>query len=150
MYAPYMATSGNQGAVTSKQTVTLLIVFSEAVSGLTTSNFKVCCFEAPSHTPCIKRFKAEACITKLIASLTPMRRSITSPPERRLYICALQSKLPLYIQVSGPVGATVTALKLLRGTISYYHLVVQLPATFYGQTTVAFVVSFDTPLMRSC
>jgi hypothetical protein len=45
--------------------------------------------------------------------------------------------------VSGPSGATVTALKLLQGTVSYYHLVIQLPATFLGQVTVSFVVSHD-------
>jgi len=41
LYAPYMAVSGSQGAVTSEQNVVLLAVFSEAVSGLTTANFKV-------------------------------------------------------------------------------------------------------------
>lgn len=40
IYAPYMAVSGDEGAVTNQQAVTLVIVFSEAVSGLTTSNFK--------------------------------------------------------------------------------------------------------------
>lgn len=44
------------------------------------------------------------------------------------------------LQVSGPVGASIAALKLLRGTVSYYHLVIQLPASFLGQATVSFVV----------
>ena len=35
----------------------------------------------------------------------------------------------------------MTALKLLRGTVSYYHLVIQLPASFFDQVTVSFVVS---------
>ncbi len=41
LYAPYMAFSGSQGAVTSEQNVALLAVFSEAITGLSTSNFKV-------------------------------------------------------------------------------------------------------------
>ena len=46
LYAPYMAVSGEQGPVTSDQNVALVIVFSEAVTGLTTANFKV------NITPC--------------------------------------------------------------------------------------------------
>lgn len=42
LYAPYMAFSGSQGAVTNDQNVALLAVFSEAVTGLSTSNFKAC------------------------------------------------------------------------------------------------------------
>ena len=45
------------------------------------------------------------------------------------------------VQVSGPADYTVTGLKLLRGTVSYYHFVVQLPAMFYDQVTVGFTVS---------
>ena len=40
LYAPYMAFSGSQGAVTSEQNVALLAVFSEAITGLSTSSFK--------------------------------------------------------------------------------------------------------------
>ena len=40
LYAPYVAFSGSQGAITSEQNVALLAVFSEAVTGLSASNFK--------------------------------------------------------------------------------------------------------------
>ena len=43
IYAPYMVFSGGQGAITSQQNVVLLIVFSEAVQGLATTNFQVGC-----------------------------------------------------------------------------------------------------------
>ena len=42
----------------------------------------------------------------------------------------------------GPSAAPIVALKLLPGTVSYYHLIVQLPGDFYGQSTVSFVVSW--------
>ena len=39
--------------------------------------------------------------------------------------------------VSGPAsGASVTGVKLLRGTSSYYHAAISLPAAYYGQVTV--------------
>ena len=51
-----------------------------------------------------------------------------------MYVSAKYCSSPdLALQVSGPIGASIAALKLLSGTISYYHLVIQLPATFYGQ-----------------
>lgn len=49
-------------------------------------------------------------------------------------------KICFETQVSGPSSASITALKLLRGTVSYYQLVVQLPAGYFGQITVSFVV----------
>ena len=43
--------------------------------------------------------------------------------------------------VSGPPsGAAVTGVKLLRGTSTYYHAAVSLPAAYYGQVTVALAV----------
>lgn len=51
MYAPYMAFSSAQGAITSQQAVTLVIVFSEAVSGLTASNFQAGLL--PQSVPCV-------------------------------------------------------------------------------------------------
>lgn len=82
MYAPYMAFSSDGGALTSEQSCVLIIVFTEPITGLATSHFKV----------------------------------------------------------TGPATSTVTALKLLRGTSSYYHLLVQLPAGYLGTVTVSFVV----------
>lgn len=43
--------------------------------------------------------------------------------------------------VSGPSGATVSGLKLLRGTNTYYHFVVNLPGTYYDSVTVSLSVS---------
>ena len=38
--------------------------------------------------------------------------------------------------ISGPSGATVSGLKLLRGTNTYYHFTVNLPGTYYDAVTV--------------
>ena len=43
--------------------------------------------------------------------------------------------------VSGPSGATVSGLKLLRGTNTYYHFVVNLPGIYYDSVTVSLSVS---------
>ena len=43
--------------------------------------------------------------------------------------------------VSGPAsGASVTGVKLLRGTSSYYHAAISLPSAYYGQVTVSLKV----------
>ena len=44
-------------------------------------------------------------------------------------------------KVSGPTSTSVTGLKLLQGTSSYYHAIVVIAATYTGQVTVAFSVS---------
>lgn len=43
-------------------------------------------------------------------------------------------------RIDGPAAATVTALKLLRGTNSYYHILLALPPAYYGAVTVNLVV----------
>ena len=43
--------------------------------------------------------------------------------------------------ISGPSGATVSGLKLIRGTATYYHFVVHLPGEFSESATVSLVVS---------
>lgn len=83
LYAPYVAFSGELGAVTAEQSVVIVAVFSEPVLGLAPSQFAV----------------------------------------------------------AGPAGAAVTALKLLHGTASYYHLLLQLPGAYAGQVTLSYVVS---------
>lgn len=45
------------------------------------------------------------------------------------------------VQVSGPPNASVTALKLLQGTSSYYHLLIFMTASYTGKVTVTFSVS---------
>ncbi|KAK9835176.1 hypothetical protein WJX81_003674 [Elliptochloris bilobata] len=42
-------------------------------------------------------------------------------------------------RIDGPPAATVTALKLLRGTSSYYHVLLTLPAAYYGSVTLNLV-----------
>ena len=42
--------------------------------------------------------------------------------------------------VSGPSGAYVSHLQLLRGTKTFYHLVVSLPGVYYVSATVSLVV----------
>ncbi len=42
MYAPYMAVSSEGGALTSQQAIALVIVWAEPITGLATSQFKVC------------------------------------------------------------------------------------------------------------
>ena len=49
-------------------------------------------------------------------------------------------------KVSGPPSASVGALKLLRGTSSYYHLLVNLPADYTGPVSIAFTVSSTSPV----
>ena len=82
LYAPYVAFSGELGAVTAEQSVVVVAVFSEPVAGLAPSQFAV----------------------------------------------------------SGPAGAAVTALKLLHGTTSYYHLLVNVPGAYSGQVTLSYTV----------
>ena len=43
--------------------------------------------------------------------------------------------------ISGPSGASVSGLKLLRGTNTYYHFTVNLPGTYYDAVTVNLQVS---------
>lgn len=47
--------------------------------------------------------------------------------------------------ISGPSGATISGLKLLRGTNTYYHLVVNLPGTYYDSVTVSLSVRGAVP-----
>ena len=44
-------------------------------------------------------------------------------------------------KVSGPTSTSVTGLKLLQGTSSYYHALVVIAASYTGQVTVTFSVS---------
>lgn len=46
------------------------------------------------------------------------------------------------LKVSGPPTASVTALKLLQGTSSYYHVLVVIATAYTGQVMVTFSVSF--------
>ena len=48
-------------------------------------------------------------------------------------------------KVSGPTSTSVTGLKLLQGTSSYYHALVVIAATYTGQVTVTFSVSPEDP-----
>ena len=47
------------------------------------------------------------------------------------------------LKVSGPTSTSVTGLKLLQGTSSYYHALVVIAATYTGQVTVTFSVSLE-------
>ena len=47
-------------------------------------------------------------------------------------------------KVSGPTSTSVTGLKLLQGTSSYYHALVVIAASYTGQVTVTFSVSLRT------
>jgi hypothetical protein len=78
LFSTYMAYAGGGGVITSQQSVVLVLVFTEPVTGLTPKSF----------------------------------------------------------QVSGPVGPTISGLKLVRGTNSYYHLTVNVPGNYYGGVTV--------------
>ena len=49
--------------------------------------------------------------------------------------------------ISGPTGATVSGLRLLRGTNTYYHFTVNLPGDYYDATTVNLQVH---PLSQNC
>ncbi|BDA42482.1 probable extracellular serine proteinase at N-terminal half [Coccomyxa sp. Obi] len=80
LYAPYMAMSSDGGALTCQQAVALIMVWSEPITGLETSQFTV----------------------------------------------------------TGPASASVVALKLLRGTSSYYHLLLNLPSAYIGSVSVTF------------
>ena len=82
LMAPYMAISGELGPVTSQQSVVLLAVFSEPVTGL----------------------------------------------------------LPGTLRIAGPPGGSITALKLLANTATYYQMLLTLPAGYYGPVTVALAV----------
>ena len=42
--------------------------------------------------------------------------------------------------VSGPSEATISGLKLYRGTNTYHHLVVNLPGNYYDRVTVSLSV----------
>ncbi len=48
--------------------------------------------------------------------------------------------------ISGPSGATVSGLKLLRGTNTYYHFTVNLPGTYYDAVTVSLQVGLRAAL----
>lgn len=87
-----MAVSSDGGALTSQQASALVIVWSEPITGLAASQFKI----------------------------------------------------------MGPASASVGALKLLRGTSSYYHLLLQLPGDYTGPVSVTFTVSSSqVPLPRA-
>ena len=43
-------------------------------------------------------------------------------------------------KIDGPPMATVSALKLLRGTSSYYHILLALPPAYYGPVTLSLMV----------
>jgi hypothetical protein len=43
-------------------------------------------------------------------------------------------------KVTGPNTSSITALKLLQGTSSYYHLLLQLPSDYTGIVTVTYTV----------
>ncbi len=76
-----MATSGDQGPVTTAQSAVALAVFSEPVTGLGPASFKT----------------------------------------------------------AGPPDAAVSAITLLRGTTSYYHILLTLPPSYYGPVTLSLV-----------
>lgn len=40
------------------------------------------------------------------------------------------------LEIAGPSGATISGLKLLRGTNTFYHFVVNLPGIYYDIVTV--------------
>ena len=52
--------------------------------------------------------------------------------------------------ISGPSGATVSGLKLLRGTNTYYHFTVTLPGTYYDAVTVSLQVRLWMMRCRRC
>ena len=43
-------------------------------------------------------------------------------------------------KIDGPPTATVSALKLLRGTSSYYHILLALPPAYFGPVTLSLMV----------
>ena len=46
--------------------------------------------------------------------------------------------------VSGPAsGASVTGVKLVRGTATYYHAAISLPTSYYGLVTVSLKVGSE-------
>lgn len=83
LYGPYLGYSGDAGAITDEQSVAVVAVFSEPVTGVDARSF-----------------------------------SLTGPAT----------------------GATVAGVKLVPGTSTYYHAVVNLPASYYGRVQVNFVV----------
>jgi hypothetical protein len=77
-----MGFSGDYGAVTGAQSVVLVLVFSEPVTGLALAQ----------------------------------------------------------LSIAGPAGASLSALKLLHGTLSYYHVLLDVPASYSGPVSISFTV----------
>ena len=92
LYGPYLGYSGDAGAVTDQQSVAVVAVFSEPVTGVGADSFTV---------------------------------------------------------VGPATGASVAGVKLVQGTTSYYHAVVNLPASYYGRVQVTMTVS-GTCLWNCC
>lgn len=57
---------------------------------------------------------------------------------------------PASFKLAGPNGAAVTALKLLRGTSSYYHALLALPPSYYGPVTLSLAASWPSCPLPSC
>ena len=55
---------------------------------------------------------------------------------------------PKSFSVSGPSGATIQGLKLLRGTTTYYHFTVSLPGDYFDAVTVSLRVRAH--LLHAC
>ena len=49
------------------------------------------------------------------------------------------------VKVTGPPSASVSAMKLLQGTSSYYHLLISMADSYTGQVNVAIIVSPSLP-----
>ena len=49
------------------------------------------------------------------------------------------------VKVTGPPNASVSAMKLLQGTSSYYHLLISMADSYIGQVNVAIIVSPPSP-----
>ncbi len=45
------------------------------------------------------------------------------------------------VKVTGPPKVSVSALKLLQGTSTYYHLLISMADSYIGQVNVALIVS---------
>lgn len=89
LYGPYLSYSGDAGAVTDQQSVVVVAVFSEPVTGMSASSF-----------------------------------TVTGPAT----------------------GASIAGVKLVQGTSTYYHAVVNLPASYWGNVQVSLSVSAPAPL----
>ena len=48
-------------------------------------------------------------------------------------------------KVTGPSSASVSALKLLQGTSTYYHLLISVADDYIGKVNVAIIVSLSPP-----